>query len=408
MLRTSLLVLLTLAAPAAAQTVRDSAGVRIVENDKPLWKDREAWTVADTPGIDIGRADGLPAYQFDGVGGVHLLSDGGLVTADMGSMQLRFFDENGAVVRTVGRRGQGPGEFRHNLILLSGPGDTLLVIDTFNHGQFFAPDGSLLRAFEFKPSAGVDVADFHGFLRDGTLVASSDPAFGQPPPRAPTRPLRVSMKIVRVSRAGGVLNSIAESPFLVIAPGQPAAPMVYGPLASVAAADSEVVVGFGDNYELRRYGEGGALHTVIRRKWARSPVRLLYKDAFHDALLTPRPGRSLSSQARAAMEKQYREAVFADYLPAYLDVLVDAARNVWVMDTDLPHAVNRTMFRAAPVDQPAHWSVFDPGGRWLGTVETPAWFMVREIGEDHVAGVFLDDEDVEHVRVYALHKPDAG
>ena len=54
---------------------------------------------------------------------------------------------------------------------------------------------------------------------------------------------------------------------------------------------------------------------------------------------------------------------------------------------------------------PSRWDLFDPEGRWLCTVEMPGSFTPLEIGADHVAGVWRDTDDVEHVRLYRLIKP---
>jgi hypothetical protein len=59
-------------------------------------------------------------------------------------------------------------------------------------------------------------------------------------------------------------------------------------------------------------------------------------------------------------------------------------------------------------DDPGRWTVFDPEGRMLGTVATPARFRVFEIGTDYVLGVWADDMDVEHVRLFTLEKTGAG
>jgi hypothetical protein len=61
-------------------------------------------------------------------------------------------------------------------------------------------------------------------------------------------------------------------------------------------------------------------------------------------------------------------------------------------------------FRLTP-DEPGRWTVFDPEGRMLGTVATPARFRVFSIGTDYVLGVWRDDMDVEHVRLFTLEKP---
>ena len=50
------------------------------------------------------------------------------------------------------------------------------------------------------------------------------------------------------------------------------------------------------------------------------------------------------------------------------------------------------------------WTVFDPRGRMLGTIETPGSGRVTEIGEDYLLGIWTDELDVEQVRMYRLYK----
>jgi hypothetical protein len=54
---------------------------------------------------------------------------------------------------------------------------------------------------------------------------------------------------------------------------------------------------------------------------------------------------------------------------------------------------------------PTAWRVFDPSGIWLGTVTLPARFNPMDIGKDYVLGLWRDEDDVEHIRIYRLRKP---
>ena len=56
---------------------------------------------------------------------------------------------------------------------------------------------------------------------------------------------------------------------------------------------------------------------------------------------------------------------------------------------------------------PTGWRVFDRTGRWSGTVTMPARFNPMDIGSDYVLGLWRDEDDVEHVRLYRLMKPAA-
>ncbi len=98
------------AGPTWSGTMRDSAGVTIVENqDVPLWGEGDGWTF--TRLVRVGVREGDDRYQMGGVSGLVVLSDGRIVIADAMARNVRFFTPDGEHLVTVGRRGSGPGEF---------------------------------------------------------------------------------------------------------------------------------------------------------------------------------------------------------------------------------------------------------------------------------------------------------
>jgi hypothetical protein len=68
-------------------------------------------------------------------------------------------------------------------------------------------------------------------------------------------------------------------------------------------------------------------------------------------------------------------------------------------DRDVP-----LRYSPPPGDVPEVYSVIDAAGRWLGEVDVPADFVVRGVYRNRVLGVWKDELDVEHVRVYRLLK----
>ncbi|MEJ2239581.1 MAG: hypothetical protein P8X82_14890, partial [Gemmatimonadales bacterium] len=83
-------------------TIRDSAGVAVVENrDSPMWGAGDAWKF--TRVARIGVADGDPRHQFGGVSGLVALSDGRIVIADALNHNLRFFSPDGEYLLEIGR-----------------------------------------------------------------------------------------------------------------------------------------------------------------------------------------------------------------------------------------------------------------------------------------------------------------
>ena len=94
-------------AEGPAHTVRDSAGVRIVENARPAWKSGKAWTL-DSTLLIIGANGTGAGQQLHRVTGAVRLGDGTLVIADGGSQQLFRYDPRGSFLGAVGRPGDGP------------------------------------------------------------------------------------------------------------------------------------------------------------------------------------------------------------------------------------------------------------------------------------------------------------
>ncbi len=73
-------------------------------------------SVRDIPPAEISSSapvvlGGPAGYEFVRVS-TGLMTAGGVIIADAGAQSLVFFDSTGAFVRTAGRAGEGPGEFR--------------------------------------------------------------------------------------------------------------------------------------------------------------------------------------------------------------------------------------------------------------------------------------------------------
>ncbi len=93
--------------------------------------------------VRIGSFDD-PEAGFSRIGSVEVGADGSVYVAEVQATEIRVFSPSGDRIRTVGRGGEGPGEFsRPGVIGLLG--DTLWVRDS-NRGRifWFGPDGTLL------------------------------------------------------------------------------------------------------------------------------------------------------------------------------------------------------------------------------------------------------------------------
>ncbi len=105
--------------------VRDSAGIRIVENAPSSGGSRLPWRISAEPVVTIGRAEGDEPYLLHIVRDALRLADGRVVVLNNGTQELRVFDGDGTHLATWGGRGEGPGEFRSLAAIEPWRGDSI-------------------------------------------------------------------------------------------------------------------------------------------------------------------------------------------------------------------------------------------------------------------------------------------
>ena len=132
--------------------------------------------LASGPSVEIGRASGDPSQELYRVSGAVRLADGRIVVANSGSSELRYFDSSGDYLKSVGRRGGGPGEFTGDLTLLPYHGDSLLVWDArLRRFSLFDFNGAFVRVLAMPPGDTLtfpwDTWLYRGFWLEGVMPA---------------------------------------------------------------------------------------------------------------------------------------------------------------------------------------------------------------------------------------------
>ncbi len=189
-------------------TVRDSAGVRIVENAEP--SSIAPWRVPDEPALSLGAIEGDSVYEFTRITGALRFDDGRIVIAD-GSQELRFFDADGRFLHESGGAGEGPGEFQrisHFTRLLH---DSLLAFEMFQmRASILDQNGTFGRTFRIEqPTGSFRLMPVGQFADGGFLVTAGAFAVGQM--EAPARVEREPQSVYKygpgrtrlLPRAGG-------------------------------------------------------------------------------------------------------------------------------------------------------------------------------------------------------------
>lgn len=366
-------------------TLRDSAGIIIVENGRPAWAEGEGWRFSSDPRLTIGVADGPDEYNLFRASKAMRMADGRILVTNSGTQELRFYDPQGTFLASSGREGEGPGEFRSLGYTWRTETDSLLAYD-FRLRRFSVFDGGGAFVRSFLLDAGENVFAFpDGVFGDGTVLASVDEQDQGDYSELGT--VRGRKRFGRFGRDGKLIGFQASLPGSELYKGThpdgsgftTAADHAVRPYAT--AGTSSWFYGSGDSYEFQEWGRGGELLKLIRLARERRGMPEEIRTARDERL------REMNPQAAAL----WRRVPLPDSLPTHEDLLVDGEGNLWV----LGYVVR---------EQEPYWSVIDTTGRWLGNLTPPAGFRISEIGADYVTGIWADTLGVQQVRVYGLEK----
>lgn len=104
------------------------------------------WTLNNHPEVDIGVAEGDEHYELAGASSSIRLTDGRVVIANSGTSELRVFDSTGRFVTSIGRKGEGPGEFAGSLQMAAiSPTEFAVFDQSAQRLSAFDTSGSLIR-----------------------------------------------------------------------------------------------------------------------------------------------------------------------------------------------------------------------------------------------------------------------
>jgi hypothetical protein len=108
-----------------------ASGTVVVHNPATgVWDEETAWQVTEESRIGTLQGDGPD--MFGSIAAVEVDPNGRLYVFDRQALELRVFDPTGRHIRTIGREGGGPGEFKQVIGMAWGPDRNLWVVDPGN------------------------------------------------------------------------------------------------------------------------------------------------------------------------------------------------------------------------------------------------------------------------------------
>lgn len=375
---------------ASLTAIRDSAGVRIVEHSIGSLPPSAIvnWRIADDVELSIGGQDTDVDEDFLYlITGAQLLDDGRIIVGVGGEFELRLYDSNGRLVRTVGRRGSGPGEFRQ----ISGPwlvdGGRFAVFDQRQQRlSVFDTTGVLLGSANMRGEAGMVPARALDGAPDGRVLIVSDLMSGMQ--AGVSRPEITYMLLDTIAAVRLLTSPLLGREMWVgradAAGRQALGVPPFGRTSLAKTCGSRVAIAENSSFDIQLLDADGRVQTVIRADAMGEPVTEMH---FREFLTTQTGGRiPITSE----MISSIREMTVHERMPVLGEMYCDPGGNLWIEEFLIPGKEERRLLS------------FGVDGQLRGALELSASSRIAAIVGDRLLLINRNVEDIESIELRAI------
>jgi hypothetical protein len=341
------------AQPQWKGTIVKEGDVTVVKNPKePLYKTPVLELEEE---LSLGGADAEGDDVFGRINHVAIDDAGAIYILDSQGAHVKVFDSSGKYVRTIGRKGQGPGEIESPLTLsLNSSTGELAVHQTTRRMSHFKTDGTFLRHLSFK-----EMWALRGRVDSRGNITITEGILDEKDPRYETKMLGPDASMIAV---------IGKSP----APGADGRfdPFMAINYFIVDRAD-RLIYGYPKTYEIQFFGPASpTLFRKVTREYDPVPV---------------------TAEERALREKGNPPEIkldFSKYHSAYYRFFA----------SDTGHLFVQTWEKTK--DGKSIHDIFDPEGRFLGRI--PLKPSGLEVLKGKYYALEEDEDGTQTVKRYAL------
>ncbi len=377
-----------------AGTVSDSAGVLVVSNpDAGLWGSTPAWTMTEE--YRVGGMDASTDAQLGQVVGLDIDAQGNVYVADQQASRILVYSADGDYVHTIGNPGQGPGEIGQALAGVFVVGDQVWAADIMNQRvNQYGLDGEAMGSTPLDLTQGMPVRwdEIDGDrviaqLRSlGAMGGGEDTDEGDP-------------LVFFGEETSDTLAVLPKGLSFQISGGQMQFRFFEAEPVWDASADGRLTSAVNSGYRIEIRGADGTLERVVTRPFEPRPVEESDQQVMLDGIRQLMNDQGVPPEAAQMVLGQ---AEFADFYPAFAQVLAGPNGTLWVQRLTTPQDMADSGTFDLQDFGSDDWDVFDPEGRYLGVMTMPERFTPLRVTDDAFWGVQRDEFDVQSVVRFRL------
>ena len=278
-------------------TIEEENGVTVVKNPRePLYGELVFDLEED---LSIGNEED-DNYLFYRIVDIQVDNEGNFYVLERGNVRVQKFDKNGSYICTIGRQGQGPGEYqRPSQMLIDDKQETigvqeqtrLIIFD--KNGKYLDEDITLEQwAFDLVKDSGANIwgTFFQGDSNEVDAEVFRVITKFNPEGKVEKEVAKFPHDIYRESVEGGILSISTGHEYDVI-------------LSKIN--DQNIIYGYSEEYEFNIAGLDGNVHTKIQKE---------------------EPYQGFSAEEK----RKYKRGKFPEHKPFYYGVFSDSEGRIFV------------------------------------------------------------------------------
>jgi hypothetical protein len=334
-------------------TIEVVDGVTVVKNPIEPMYGEEIFTIEEE--LSIGVAAGAEEYMFQNAWEVVVDNNERIFVSDRRAFHIKVFDKFGKYVKTIGRKGQGPGEFSQISSIQITPRNELMIYERMGFKlTFFSLDGDYIRTVLLKGIQAFWVRE----NSKGNYFESSVEFQGQ----YNTNTFRVATEVKEYGSDFAFIKTIAKDKFR-----NANVPLRHDMLARFQSFDL-LICGYKDSYELHFINLEGEIVRKVLKDY--SPIEISEEEKIK----------------RTLPESRERPKHF----PAFQDFSVDEEGRIYVQ-----------LFERQMDDDKFYYDVFDPESRYIARIRLNALPKYWKNGKMYT--IEADDEGFQVVKRYKVN-----
>ena len=322
------------------------------------------------PEVTIGELDGPEEYLFGRIRSIAVNNDGTVYVLDQQAQHVRVFDSSGVYLETLGRRGQGPGEFSRAEAIALLPDGRLVVRDPDNQRvAVFGPGPGETAEWRYAASTYTASPLYTG-ARGRTFLLAGDLA----------RVRELVMQIIVLGPDGTPLDTLpqpssdyerpfvrAEAPGMSMSYAVPFTPRFHW----TVHPSGHFLTGLSSDYRIDLARDDG----VLRIERSHDPVPASNAERAYER------ERIVGNIRRSLPGWDWDGPEIPGYKPFFQQLLAGRDGRIWVrLSTEGRPVDNEDHDPGDPGSLPVTWEeeirydVFEPNGTYLGVVVAPDEF----------------------------------